>query len=330
TPSSSGPRCTIAWHMARMVAASILEPRSAPTIPAIPHIFDQAVVGLRTLQCTLPGFVFSLDYIAFRFSATHRNRGFYHFQIYQPAVLEPAKHLFVSVLGLIFRGIPIEGFEHSPLRIWMTIHWKNIVHDFGCRLSNTRNELQRSIHSVQHWDHRAEYAVQPLRSHAVGYFPVVITESIPLVVSAVQPDSEYATGLQVLRKNFECLFAVRRVVQYTNAINHVETLGLERQAEYIGLQRGEVSIGKIAGGDFRGSAQVNSHYLRPIPSRHFGISAGTASYIEHSFAAQFGRGKPCFPAKIDLGGVLALVVHLRKRVLLPLETKIVGVVATFN
>src|SRR5438045_167672 len=103
-----------------------------------------------------------------------------------------------------------------------------------------------------------------LWAHAMGHFAIVIAESIPLVVSAIEPHRENAARLQILRKHLYRLLAVRRVVQYADAVDHIETFRLEGQAEDICLHGSEITICQVAGCNFCRSTKVYSDHLRAV------------------------------------------------------------------
>src|SRR4029077_3201944 len=107
--------------------------------------------------------------------------------------------------------------------------------------------LQSLLKVVEERDRNFQNAVQGLGIHLVGIAAPKIAEAVPLVVSAVEPDDEKTTGFQIFIQRFNRGFAIRRVVQHTNAVDDVEAFGGERQGENIGLKGDKVAIGKIFG-----------------------------------------------------------------------------------
>src|SRR5256885_17195161 len=93
----------------------------------------------------------------------------------------PAEHLLVSVLGLIFRGIPVKGIEHPRLRIWMTIHGKHMMDCARDWKAHQRHFTQQAAQMVEGRYGDLEYSVKRLRLHFVRKPSPEIAEAIPLV-----------------------------------------------------------------------------------------------------------------------------------------------------
>src|SRR5437868_14847174 len=107
---------------------------------------------------------------------------------------------------------------------------------------------------IKYRNQLAKYQMMLMKSHALSHFTIIIAESIPFVVSAIEPHRENAARLQILRKHLYRLLAVRRVVQYADAVDHIETSRLEGQAEDICLHGSEITICQVAGCNFCRSA----------------------------------------------------------------------------
>jgi len=190
--------------------------------------------------------------------------------------------------------------------------------------------LQALLQVVEERDRNFQNAVQGLGLHLVGIAAPEIAEAIPLVVSAVQPNYEKTTRFQIFIQRFNRGFAIRRVVEHTNAIDDVEAFGSERKGEDVRLKSDEVAIGKIFGGNLGRCAQVDAHHAGAPAGRDFGEASHAATDIEDQFAFEILGAERGLRQKMALGFAELVVVELRLLITVPLKTKTGGVVLGVN
>src|SRR5208282_693675 len=260
------------------------------------------------------------------FSPSNRNGEFPDSHVFHSHGFVPAENLLISMLRLILRRVPIEGVEHPGFWILLSIHRKNMMHQACRRTSHQRHFLQNLLRVVENRHRYFQNAVQRFGLHLVRVAPPEIAEAVPLVVSAIEPDGQHAAGLQVLGEHLNCSLAVRRVMQYANAVNNVKALRSKRKREYIRLESNEVTIGQILRRDFGGAAEIDAHDTRSPARGYFGKAAHAASHIEHEFARQFLTPKRRLHAEVLLRLANFIVVELRFLIAMPLKTKTGGIV----
>src|ERR1700683_1410038 len=72
-----------------------------------------------------------------------------------------------------------------------------------------------------------------------------IAESIPGVITAVEPHRQLTAGLQKARQILHRGLAVRRVVQNSEAVNVIEAFCRKRQPKRIGLKNDRIAMRQI-------------------------------------------------------------------------------------
>ena len=122
------------------------------------------------------------------------------------------------------------------------------------------NPLHRLMNTVERNHAPAEFVQKPWR-HSSRQLSVHIAHLVPLVVSAVEPDSDPAAGLQQCRQRLECPLAIRRVMKHANAVDVVETFRGEWKLEDISLEYRRLSLGEISGRDLCGQAQIDPNHM---------------------------------------------------------------------
>src|SRR5258708_1213560 len=194
-PSSSGPRCTIAWHMRRTKFASIRSPATELTTPAIPHI---------SIPSANDGWL-STSTSRHRLPPPHRYGNFGYVQIFQPTAFKPAKYFLVGVLRLIPRRIPIECIQHPPSPVAVAIYRNHMPQETREWPPYSVHRTHYAVNPIHCRHYETQDSVQYLRRHPPRHLAVQIAESIPRTVGAVEPDSQSSTRLQVLRQRFDGL-----------------------------------------------------------------------------------------------------------------------------
>src|ERR1035438_8996130 len=92
----------------------------------------------------------------------------------------------------------------------------------GERRTDQRHTLQALVQVIEERDRKFQNAVQVLGLHLVSVAAPEIAEPVPLVVSAVEPDHEQSTGLQIFVERLDGGFAIRRVMENANAVDRSE------------------------------------------------------------------------------------------------------------
>src|SRR5208282_239176 len=224
--------------------------------------------------------------------------------------------------------IPVEGVEHASFRILLPVHRKHVVNNARGWTAYQGYVLQPSLQIVEERDRNFQNAVQSLGLHLMGVSAPEIAEAIPLVVSAVEPDDEQSTGLQVFIQRFDGGFTIRGVVKHTDAVDDIEAFGSERQGENIGLECDEVAIGKILGGNFGGGAQVNADHTRPPAGSDLGEASHAASDVEDQLAFEIFGAESGFHQEMAFGfaGLVVIRIELGLLITMPLITETGSVV----
>src|ERR1035441_5536239 len=195
----------------------------------------------------------------------------------------------------------------------------------GERRTDQRHTLQALVQVIEERDRKFQNAVQVLGLHLVSVAAPEIAEPVPLVLSAVEPDHEQSTGLQIFVERLDGGFAIRRVMENANAVDDVEALGREGQGEDIGLESNEVAVGKIFGGHFGGGAQVNAHHVRAPAGRNLGKASHAATYVEDQSALQIFGSESGLCQEMALRFADLIVVELCLLIAVPLETETGGI-----
>src|SRR6266478_4324603 len=192
--------------------------------------------------------------------------------------------------------------------------------DHTCNRRSHQRHLSHTAAEMIEKRHRdLEHAVQGFGLHLVREPPPEIAEAVPLVVPTVQPHGEDSTGLEVLSERLNRGFAIGRVVQNTDAVNDIEALWRKGQCEHIGLESNKVTVGKVFGGNLRGSTQVDANHARSPASCYFGKPAHAASHVENELVLQFVTPQSGFHLKLALG--VRHVVFAQRRLLIPMPLK---------
>src|SRR5258705_5291073 len=150
---------------------------------------------------------------------------------------------------------------------------------------------------------------------------IKIAEAIPLVVSAIQPYGEDSSRLQIFIQRLDGCFAVGCVMQHSDAVDYVKTLGREGQREYVGLERDEIPVGQILGRNFRSSAQVDPNHARSPAGGYFCEPSHTAAHVEDQLAFQFLRTQSGLHAEMAIRLADLIVIELRLLITMPLKAE---------
>src|SRR5208337_1429462 len=214
--------------------------------------------------------------------------------------------------------------------IFLAVHRKHVVNQARGRRAYEGHALQALLQMVEERYRNFQNAVQGRGLHLVGIASPKIAEAVPLVVSAVKPDDEQTAGLQVFIQRFDGGFAIRGVMEHTDAIDDVEAFGSEWKGEDIGLKSDEVAAGKISGGNFGGGAQVNAHHARAPAGSDFGEASHAATDVKDQFAIEILGAKSGLHEEMTLGFAKLVVIELRLLITVPLETEAGGIVLGVN
>jgi len=125
----------------------------------------------------------------------------------------------------------------------MPVHRENVVDQTRQRRTNDWDRTKTAVEPIEARHGYSQKGVKSPYRHSVRDLPVMIAKAIPIVIPAIQPHCDVATGLQIPRKMLKRLFAVGSMVEHTYAINAVKTAGCEGESEYIRLQSKEISVG---------------------------------------------------------------------------------------
>ena len=182
----------------------------------------------------------------------------------------------------------------------MAIDWENVVDHAGRGLSNYRHNAKTSVKPIENRHGNTEESMQGAWRHAMRDLPILVAESVPLVVPAVEPNSERTARFQVLRQNLNRLFTIGRVMEHAHAVDAVECSGREGKGEDIGLESNEITIREILRGNFRGSTEVDSYDARAPAGGDLGEASHAAAYVEDELPLQVLRPEASFIDEILL------------------------------
>ena len=111
------------------------------------------------------------------------------------------------------------------------------------------------------------------------------------------------------------------MVEHTDAVDDVEAFGSEGHGEDIGLERDEVAVGKILGGNFGGGAQVNAYHARAPTGSDFGEASHAATDVEDQFAFEIFGAESGLHQEVLFGFSDLVVVELSLLIPVPLKTE---------
>jgi len=160
--------------------------------------------------------------------------------------------------------------------------------------------------------------MQPFWLHPASEYPIEITCSIPGVVGAVQPDSDFPTRLKELWELLERQPAIRRVVEYAQTVDYVKALWSKWKREHIGLQDEGFAACQVLRCRFNGAAQIDAYDVRSPFRYYIGVTAHAATDIEHQLPAQIIGSKAGLFYEVGFGSPASLRVQLRVLMLQPL------------
>jgi len=81
-------------------------------------------------------------------SASDRNRHTPDMQVFQSATLKPPEYFFIGMLGLILRGIPVEGVQQSFLGVRIVAYAQDISQNAGQWPADTGQGAQHAVSRV--------------------------------------------------------------------------------------------------------------------------------------------------------------------------------------
>src|SRR5579862_4666611 len=134
-----------------------------------------------------------------RLSAAHAHGNIPDIYAFQSTTFEPAEDLFISVFRLILGRIPVQSIENPHLRIGVSIYRENMMNRARHWFADRGDRLEPAIQPIEKRNRDSKESVQCLRRHAMSDFSVLITEAVPLVVAAIEPNGDCSTRFQILR-----------------------------------------------------------------------------------------------------------------------------------
>lgn len=230
---------------------------------------------------------------------------------------KPLLDFFTRVAGLVSRRIPVERVEYSPLRIGMHTVGEQSPGDVA-----DNGDLPDAVKR----NGKPANGVQQTMRQVNGDEPVQFARDAETVRGVIHPDRDSPAGLEKPRQLSECLFAIRRMIQHTDAVNEIERAFAKGRIENIGLKNTHIlSAGEIVVRRFDSLAQIERHNVAAPSAHHIGKSSHAAAGVQHQLPPQVLWCESGFLPKRLCGFMAMLAIQLGGRMPRPFESEIARV-----